>query len=191
MVAELEQFILAFDAAAVGDIDRSLVPLGNVNSLALQDWFHIHAQNVGPWRAGRFTPNRSRRATPRDDIAKHMPRLFARDGYRCRYCEQRVIPRRVLTRFATCVGREAFPTSGGNHGRHGVILCFSATLDHVTPVAAGGETSEDNLVTACWPCNYGKAEFTLEELGIEDPRRRPPVIDSWRGLTDRAWKEAS
>jgi 5-methylcytosine-specific restriction endonuclease McrA len=28
--------------------------------------------------------------------------------------------------------------------------------DHVVPVAAGGETTEVNLVTACETCNLGK-----------------------------------
>jgi 5-methylcytosine-specific restriction endonuclease McrA len=30
-------------------------------------------------------------------------------------------------------------------------------VDHVVPVAAGGTTTEDNLLTACEECNLGKA----------------------------------
>jgi len=33
--------------------------------------------------------------------------------------------------------------------------------DHITPVAEGGETSIDNLLTACTPCNQGKADKAL------------------------------
>lgn len=33
--------------------------------------------------------------------------------------------------------------------------------DHITPVAAGGPTSIDNLITACEPCNQGKAARVL------------------------------
>ena len=33
---------------------------------------------------------------------------------------------------------------------------FTATLDHVTPVAEGGDNSFDNLLTACLSCNSQK-----------------------------------
>jgi 5-methylcytosine-specific restriction endonuclease McrA len=35
-----------------------------------------------------------------------------------------------------------------------------ATLDHVQPVSKGGKTTWDNCVTACGPCNSGKADKT-------------------------------
>lgn len=34
-------------------------------------------------------------------------------------------------------------------------------VDHVVPVAADGETTADNLVTACEPCNQGKSDRIL------------------------------
>jgi 5-methylcytosine-specific restriction endonuclease McrA len=46
---------------------------------------------------------------------------------------------------------------------------FVATLDHVTPWSLGGRTDESNLVTSCWSCNYGKANFTVEQIGIRNP----------------------
>jgi hypothetical protein len=39
---------------------------------------------------------------------------------------------------------------------------FTATLDHVKPVTAGGDNSADNLVTACLQCNSRK---TARHLG--------------------------
>lgn len=35
--------------------------------------------------------------------------------------------------------------------------------DHVMPVSRGGETTEDNLVTACFACNRSKRAKTPEE----------------------------
>jgi len=35
-------------------------------------------------------------------------------------------------------------------------------VDHVVPYAGGGETSIENLVTACEPCNQGKSNRPLE-----------------------------
>jgi hypothetical protein len=33
----------------------------------------------------------------------------------------------------------------------------------------GGRTDESNLVTSCWSCNYGKANYTVEQIGISNP----------------------
>ena len=35
-------------------------------------------------------------------------------------------------------------------------------LDHITPVCEGGDNSEDNLITACFDCNRGKAGNKLD-----------------------------
>ena len=36
-------------------------------------------------------------------------------------------------------------------------------VDHITPVAAGGDNDPMNLITACEPCNQGKAGRVLSE----------------------------
>lgn len=42
-----------------------------------------------------------------------------------------------------------------------------------------------NLVTSCQSCNYGKYNYTLEQLGLDDPRIRPPSpFSDWTGLTE-------
>jgi len=38
--------------------------------------------------------------------------------------------------------------------------------DHIDPVAAGGETTIENLITACEPCNQGKADRSLGHRAI-------------------------
>ncbi len=59
-------------------------------------------------------------------------RILERDGFRCRYCAR--------------TAREP-----------GVVL----HVDHVVPLAAGGSTSEDNLVAACEECNLDRATRPL------------------------------
>jgi hypothetical protein len=71
-----------------------------------------------------------------------------------------------------------------NSKRDGLTLGLRGVADYVEPDASGGETSLENLVTSCYSCNFGKAGYTLEQLGIENPRLRPPVKDDWRGLTE-------
>lgn len=62
-------------------------------------------------------------------------RVLQRDGFRCRYC-----------------GRG--PSEGG-------VL----HVDHVVPYAAGGTTTEGNLITACAECNLGKG--TSDVIGTK------------------------
>ncbi len=47
----------------------------------------------------------------------------------------------------------------------------SATLDHVVPLSKGGSlTGLHNLRLVHKNCNHWKAEKTVDELGIKDPR---------------------
>lgn len=87
--------------------------------------------------------------------------------------------------FMGVVGQEAFAATGStNASRHGAVLTFRANVDHVLPWQRGGWTHLENLVSACWPCNYGKDRYTLDELGLDDPRLRAPVLsDGWDGLS--------
>lgn len=188
-----EQSIDAFSSAYKHAVAES--PIAAVSALQdtrsdeLNAWFDVHAQNTGRFRHKHFRqdpPHESsidldpgRRVTPFEKA------LFARDGYRCRYCQIRVIPGSVFKHMETLLGKGVFDaTSRSNKARNGVKLAFSAALDHVVPHSRGGRTDPNNLVTACWACNYGKAEYTLTELGLDDPRDRQPVIDEWQGLTD-------
>lgn len=57
--------------------------------------------------------------------------VLLRDDFTCRYC--------------------------GLSRDDGAVL----VLDHVTPVAAGGENTKENLVTACTQCNAGKGDLRL------------------------------
>lgn len=88
----------------------------------------------------------------------------------------------VLAAFARVVGVKAFRATGTNEERHGAVLAFRANVDHVVPWRLGGATSPDNLVTACWSCNCGKAGYTMEQLGIDDPRNVSACVDKWDGL---------
>ena len=55
-------------------------------------------------------------------------------------------------------------------------------FDHVLPHARGGDNSLENVVPTCAGCNYGRASMTLEEVGLLDPRTRPPKQAEWDGL---------
>ena len=65
---------------------------------------------------------------------------------------------------------------------HEAFYALTAVPDHVVPHAHGGGNDLENLVTACWPCNFGRGSWSLGEVGLFDPRLRPPVVDEWDGL---------
>jgi 5-methylcytosine-specific restriction endonuclease McrA len=178
-------FRRAVISASEGDVASALLALRETREDELREFFVEHGQMAYRFRA---SPKRASLSSDRDpirSISRALERaVIDRDHARCRYCGVPVVPRTVLSAFARVVGTDAFPTTGTNAGRHGVVLAFRANIDHVVPYNRGGRTDATNLVTSCWSCNYGKNRFTVEELGIEDPRASEPrPWRDWTGLT--------
>jgi HNH endonuclease len=72
---------------------------------------------------------------------------------------------------------------GTNKGCHAGLAVLAASIDHLVPFQRGGSNAVENLVTTCNPCQFGRVHFLLNEEDIEDPRKNPPAIDDWDGLT--------
>ena len=106
--------------------------------------------------------------------------LYLRDGWRCRFCGCRVVSNRARSAMRACIPG-AIPW-GESEGYHGAFFALTASVDHVLPHSAGGGNEPQNLVTACWSCQFGRGAYTIEEFGLSDPRFRPPVVDGWDGL---------
>lgn len=107
--------------------------------------------------------------------------IYERDGWHCRFCETRVISKDVRKKL-----NRVFPVEArwGNKNveKHRGLSILESSLDHLVPHNRGGDNSESNLVTACGPCQFGRGGWTIEEVGINDPFDRLPIIDSWDGL---------
>lgn len=113
-----------------------------------------------------------------------MVAVFRRDCWTCRYCGSHTIAPPVL-RVLSHMYPDRFPYHPNwKAGQvHPAYLLLSTSLDHVQPGGRGGSWSRwDNLVAACWPCNSGKADFTLEELGWE-LLGEAELQSAWDGLT--------
>jgi hypothetical protein len=120
---------------------------------------------------------RSRRQVPN---AAATRALHSRDGWRCRYCGCRVVSKSARDKM-----RAALPGAipwRKSEGYHAAFLALLATVEHVTPSSNGGDINSQNLVTACWPCQFGRCNYSLDELGLVDPRSRAPIVDDWDGL---------
>lgn len=66
-------------------------------------------------------------------------------------------------------------------------------VDHVIPVAKGGNSHIDNLVTCCFPCNRGKRDKLLLEVCESDigvytaGQRSPPEAANQAAVPAEAW----
>lgn len=138
-------------------------------------------------------------AYERQEIAKRpglsrsiQGKVFQRDRFCCRYCGAKLIPAPLMELLGVIYPDE-FPFHRNWRGglTHPAILSRAPVVDHVDPGSAGGNwLAMDNLVTACWPCNGRKADFTLAQLGWNVTRI---ATDDWDGLTRfylKLWREA-
>lgn len=70
------------------------------------------------------------------------------------------------------------------------------TYDHVTPRALGGQTTWENIVIACMPCNQKKGGRTPQQAGMKllstpvKPKKLPEmrVTVMWRKGMPESWK---
>ena len=108
-------------------------------------------------------------------------RVIKRDGYHCRFCGIPVIRKEVRVRIREAY-RDALPWERNNEGQHAAFQAMWLQYDHLLPHASGGSNEEENIVITCAPCNYGRGERTLKEVGLFDPLKRDPVRSPWDGL---------
>ncbi len=127
-------------------------------------------------------------ARPRPRMPTLADRTFilARDGHHCRFCGIPVIDPAIRT-----LASQSYPAAvrwgTRNVEQHAAFQCMWLQFDHVLPNGRGGDSSPENVVVACAPCNFGRMEATLDEAELIDPRTlQPPVLwsglDGWDGL---------
>lgn len=182
---EVAKFGDATRLAATGDIMAARKGFASLREGDARAWFVEHAQVsshhrrrvLGTARPAAASKNRK---SDTQDIVKR--RVWARDHYTCRYCGLPTIPATVTKALQRVVGESTVSWGATNATKHGLALLAWTLCDHVEPASRGGANDESNLVTSCAGCNYGKHQSTVAELGIDDPRIRPPLPSNWDGL---------
>lgn len=127
-------------------------------------------------------PHRPIKSSGRSYTKLQCIRVFRRDGYIDRYSGTRLVFPGTL-RLLSLLMPEELPYQ--LHWKmelcHQMYWELYPTIDHVVPVALGGEDIDSNWVTTSQLRNSAKANWTLEALGWE--RVSGGDIHAWDGLT--------
>lgn len=176
------------DAHLMGDRDRADACFKRADMPTIGRWtdsiWGRHQQSILRHRQVLNAPPIfpvAERPRPRTPGAEIKRAVVNRDGYHCRFCGIPVIHSAVrdLLRRAYSASVRWESTAANQHT---AFQCMWLQYDHVLPNGRGGTSSLENLVVTCAPCNFGRMERTLEEVGLIDPRLTSPVSSSWDGL---------
>lgn len=144
-------------------------------------WANTKANLVSQEIQNQPALSRNLRAVVRMPNKEEKRRIHQRDGYNCRFCGLPVIRSEVRTRIASSYSTAA------RWGRkeleqHSAFQAMWAQYDHIVPHAKGGTNDLENIVLTCAACNFGRGSYSLEEVGVADPRKRSPFRSAWDGL---------
>ncbi|PLX35495.1 MAG: HNH endonuclease [Hyphomicrobiales bacterium] len=125
--------------------------------------------------------SRDQRIEVRMPTEAEKSHLHERDGYHCRFCGMPVIRKEIRVAL-----KKLYPNAllwgRRNIEQHAAFQAMWLQYDHLLPHSRGGSNELDNIVITCAPCNFGRMDKLMEEVGIADPRDWEPVRSSWDGL---------
>ena len=182
------QLIAAVRAAETSPQNSRQI-IDSIDSNGLKRFFIDVAQHAGSWRF-EHNPKQmdhqpvgaTKRSTPR---RKQLLKLFSRDNYRCRYCGTPIVgDRKQFVALAERLSMPDLVVTGSNEARHGLYLTFRGSHDHLVPLAEGGTNDLENLLTACWPCQFGKFKYSLRDLEMTSPGPALPTFDGWPNVVN-------
>jgi hypothetical protein len=143
-----------------------------------EQWRYIRLQEVS---AAAPHLRKADRVAARMPTEREKQAIIARWGYNCAFCGIPVIRSAVRAKMRVVYG-DVLRWEGTNATQHAAFECMWLQFDHVLPHARGGGNDLQNVIVTCAPCNYGRMNWTLDEVGLLDPRSRPPCRTSWDGL---------
>jgi len=153
----------------------------------ITDWTESLWGKGGPWSRPLAVEQLLPFVSKDDRVRQRMPpktdlaALLERDGFTCRFCGIPLV--RAETRKLI---HKSYPDAARwgsrNADQHAGLQAMWLQYDHVVPHSRGGTNERSNMVVTCAPCNNGRAELTLEQVGVTDPRVQDPAASWWDGL---------
>lgn len=190
-IPEIEQAAGLLSSAAEahlrgdGGLAESMIKAADMP--ALRDWLesiwgkaspHIHFRTVD---GAPVTVERGDRTASRMPDAEMKRLLIERDGHHCRLCGTPVI-RREVRQYLNKAYQQGLPWGKRNIDQHAAFQVMWLQYDHLLPHARGGTNDLGNMLVACAACNFGRMNFTLEEVGFASPEAPTAIPSSWDGL---------
>ena len=125
---EFDRIAEVVSLAATGEVEkaRNILSLARDRDEEMRQWYQM-AIWVGEVRADKLDRSPGRERVPRNQQDKRLSEpgrraLYKRDGYRCQYCGQRIIPAEVLIAISNALGEEAFRVKGTDTTRRGAAM---------------------------------------------------------------------
>lgn len=167
------------------DITKKLIIQANIP--AVKDWGYSIWRDNSPYVHYRKIENaeanipKGERQNLRMPTSSEKRQLLERDGYHCRFCGIPLIRTEVRQRFV-----KLYPDleiwSAQHIKQHTAFQTMWVQYDHILPHSRGGGNELSNLVIACHACNYGRDNYTLDEVNLVHPLSRNPISSTWDGL---------
>lgn len=177
----------AITAHLAGDRQAAEALIKRADIPAIREWTESIWGKGSPYVKFRETPDSPAKLAKEQRVKVRMPNksekemLHQRDGYHCRFCNVPVIRKEVREELKRAYP-DALPWGKKNTEQHAAFQAMWLQYDHVLPHARGGNNDLNNIVITCGPCNFGRMDSLMEEVGIADPRERPPIKSEWDGL---------
>jgi hypothetical protein len=183
-----EYLSAAVSAHLAGDPRSAAGLIRATNLPVIRDWVESLWGKASPYVHFQEVSNAPPILSRADRLLLRMPNqaekrlLIERDGYHCRFCGIPVIRAEIRNRLRRFYP-DALPwPTVSNKAQHPAFQAMWVQYDHVLPHARGGTNEMKNMLIACAPCNFARMNYTLEEIGLADPRLREPVRSGWDGL---------
>lgn len=177
----------AVDAHLTGRAYDAARLIASTNTDTIRDWVESLWGKNSRYVVVRVLSNapptmgRDKREPVRMPTAAQQAQLVAEQGRHCRSCGVPLIRIEVRERLHALYPK-ALAWGRKNTEQHAAFQAMWLQYDHVLPHARGGTNEPSNLVITCAPCNYGRMNYTLAEVGLSDPRESPRVQSDWDGL---------
>ncbi len=183
----------AADAHLAGDGKKAAIAIKAADIPIIRDWIEslwgdknkypekVHFLRIREVSNLQPSLPKGKRVKARQPSKQVAAMVIENFGWHCAYCGIGLINRAARRQLLEAYP-EALRWGRKNDDKHVAFMAMDNEFDHVTPHSRGGNNNIENLVPSCAPCNCGKENWTLEQLGLIDPRKKTVMPSDWDGL---------
>lgn len=107
--------------------------------------------------------------------------LHTRDGFHCKFCGIPLI-RKEIRQYLKNIYPAALEWGRKNIEQHAAFQAMWLQYDHLIPHSRGGDNQLTNIVITCAPCNFGRMNYLVQDVGLKMPNLDKAPLTQWDGL---------